>query len=132
MYFYVYRLLRDIKKKKLNPGAISYYIIENKMITCAFISQAAYYGSIEKAFKRINCLLKRYKYLVIQSGPLKITKNYKHASWLVLILRSIINKSEVLLCGDTGQTKDNVVFDNYCKTLYGTSRRSSSTSYSPI
>lgn len=124
--------MKYIKNKKCNPGTIKRYIIENKKINCAFISQNAPYSSIEKAFKRINRLVKNDEFLAIQNGPIKLTKNWKHTSRMVLILRSIINNSELWLCGDTRQTKEKISYDDYCRTLYGKSRRSSSSSYSTI
>jgi len=85
-----------------------------------FITQNAYYTSLEIGFKHINQISKNYKYMAIQSGSIdEPSYNFEKISWTVLILRSVIYFSELWLCGDVKQTSDKVPYDQYCKNLYG-------------
>jgi len=83
-----------------------------------FISQNAYYSSLENGFKSIDRKIKKYKYMAIQSGSLEPSDNFKQISWTVLILRSVvIRSSELWLCGDVKQTIG-MVYDQHCKNVY--------------
>jgi len=83
-----------------------------------FISQNAYYSSLENGFKSIDRKIKKYKYMAIQSGPIVPSDNFKPIAWTVLILRSVFNRSsELWLCGDVQQA-NGMVYDQYCKNVY--------------
>ncbi|CAH1715409.1 uncharacterized protein LOC114123537 [Aphis gossypii] len=109
-------LLKDIKNKKFKPGAIAKYIVNNEVIICIFVTQKAFYSSLEDGFKSIDQTLKYYKYLAIQSGPIEPSDNFERISWIVLILRSISHSCELWLCGDVNQTGV-TYYDQYCKNV---------------
>ncbi|XP_001946380.2 uncharacterized protein LOC100162846 isoform X2 [Acyrthosiphon pisum] len=117
-YPFKQNLLKYVKHKKLEPGNITCYTVHDEVIVCMFISQNAYYSSLENGFKSIDRKIKKYKYIAIQSGPLEPSDNFKKIAWTVLILRSVvIRSSELWLCGDVKQTTG-MVYDQYCKHLY--------------
>lgn len=93
-----------------------------------FTSQTKYYSNLEKAFEKIKKTIKNkdYRYFALQSGPIGLGENFKHISWTVLILRSIINYSELWLCGDTDQSEEKVIYDQFCRSVLGYSRNYSS------
>ncbi|KAF0772441.1 putative serine/threonine-protein kinase isoform X1, partial [Aphis craccivora] len=109
-------LLKDVKNKKFEPGAIAKYIVKNEVIICIFVTQKALYSSLEDGFKSIDQTIKYYKYLAIQSGPIEPSDNFEHISWIVLILRSISHSCELWLCGDVNQTSV-TYYDQYCKNV---------------
>lgn len=117
--------MNDVKKKKFSPGDMIQYVVHNEKIICVFTSKTEYYSNIENAFVKIKNSSKSYRYFAFQSGPIKPAENFKHISWVVLILRSIINNSELWLCGDTDQSGDIVLYDQYCKNILNNSRYSS-------
>ncbi|XP_060866248.1 uncharacterized protein LOC132941983 [Metopolophium dirhodum] len=117
-YPFKQNLLKDVKHKKLEPGNITCYTVNDEVIVCMFISQNAYYSSLENGFKSIDRKIKKYKYMAIQSGPIEPSDNFKQIAWTVLILRSVvIRSSELWLCGDAKQTIG-MVYDQYCKNVY--------------
>lgn len=84
-----------------------------------FTTQTSYYSSLEKGFLEIKHQTnKHFKYMAIQSGPIGFNDNFQRILWTVLIWRSIINNSELWLCGDPEQ-KHGTVYDQYCKDLFG-------------
>ncbi|XP_026812179.1 uncharacterized protein LOC113553188 isoform X2 [Rhopalosiphum maidis] len=130
-YPFKQNLLKDVKNNKFDPGAITKYTVNNEEIICIFITQNALYSSLEDGFRSIDKALKYYKFLAIQSGPIEPTDNFKHISWIVLIVRSISHSCELWLCGDVSQT--NVIYyDQYCKNLNRSSMSYSFQSSSPI
>jgi len=116
VFFFFYSLLKDIKNKKFDPGAISKYVVNNEVIICIFVTQKALYSSLEDGFKSIDQTFKYYKYLAIQSGPIEPSDNFERISWIVLILRSISHSCELWLCGDINQTSV-TYYDQYCKNV---------------
>jgi hypothetical protein len=119
-------MLNDAKKKKINPGDMIPYVVNKEKIICVFTNQTEYYSNIENAFVKIKNSNKSYRYFAFQSGPIKPAENFKHISWVVLILRSIINNSELWLCGDTDQPEDKTLYDQYCRNISKNSRNYSS------
>lgn len=108
----MFRLMKDIKNKILNPGDVTTYFIKNDRINCLFTSMSAYYGSLEKGFITINNYIKsNYRNFAVQSGPIKPIANCKHISWTVLILRSIIYGSQLWLCNDSDETNEKEVYN---------------------
>lgn len=114
-FLFVHSLLKDITKK-LKPGDIKQYCVKKEMIICAFIKPSEY-TTIEEAFKNIKHSLKEYRYLAIQNDLIQSDDSFNHISRIVLILRSIINNSELWLCGYADQ-KHNSSYDDYCRTRY--------------
>lgn len=114
-----HRLLVDVENKKCKPGGIISYDINKEKIICVFTSQTSYYSCLEEAFIEIKKKVKGYRYFAFQSGQIKPAENFKHISWIVLILRSIINDSELWLTGDTDQSEVQVSYDQYSKTILG-------------
>ncbi|XP_060836859.1 uncharacterized protein LOC132919335 isoform X2 [Rhopalosiphum padi] len=130
-YPFKQNLLKDVKNNKFDPGAITKYTVNNEEIICIFITQNALYSSLEDGFRSIDKAFKYYKFLAIQSGPIEPSDNFKHISWIVLIVRSISHSCELWLCGDVSQT--NVIYyDKYCKNLNRSSMSYSFQSSSPI
>uniref|UniRef100_A0A2H8U190 O-acetyl-ADP-ribose deacetylase C6orf130 n=1 Tax=Melanaphis sacchari TaxID=742174 RepID=A0A2H8U190_9HEMI len=109
-------LLKDVKNKKLNPGAITTYNVNNEVIICMFFTQNSLYSSLEDGFKSIDQTFKYYKYLAIQSGPIEPSISLKHISLIVLILRSTSHLCELWLCGDVNQTSV-INYDEYYRNL---------------
>lgn len=97
--------------KKLEPGDIRKYIVNNEIIICVFYYPRANYSCIEDAFLKIRRLNKSYRYLAIQSGSIEDDDNFKHIAKIVLIIRSVMKPCELWLCG--GDTK--MFYDQYCK-----------------
>jgi hypothetical protein len=113
----VHRLLKDIKSNVLCPGDVTTYFLGKVKINCLFTSSTAYFTSLEKGFKNIKKGIRSYRNFALQSGPIKPVDNFKYISRTVSILRSIINGSELWLCGDTDQIKEKEIYENYCRTV---------------
>jgi hypothetical protein len=114
--------LRDIGSNLLYPGDVTSYLIKKERINCLFTSQTAYYTSLEKGFINIKKSIRSYRTFAFQSGPIKPTENFKFISRMLSILRSVIYSSELWLCGDTDQTKDKEVYENYCRNIINEAR----------
>lgn len=120
-------MLKDIKTKTPNSGEIINYRVKDELITCAFVEQNSYHTCIEKVSINIKLSLKGYSYLAIQSGSLDSEDNFKSIAWIVLILRSIINRNELWLCGNT--ELEEVAYDEYCRNKHNISINSSMRSF---
>ncbi|VVC44083.1 Hypothetical protein CINCED_3A004486 [Cinara cedri] len=106
-------LLKDIKNRKLNPGNITEYHVNNEVIFCVFTNQNEYFTSIEEAFLKINNKKKlKYIYSAIQSGPME-----DYVERIVLIYRSTVKNSELWLCGHPGQGNQ-LTYEKYCNGLH--------------
>ena len=111
--------MKDITNKTLNPGDVTTYFIKNERINCLFISESAYYSSVEKGFITMrNYIRSNYRNYAIQSGPIKPSATFKHISRFVLVVRSVIYGSELWLCGDNDQTNEKHVYEQYCKKVF--------------
>jgi hypothetical protein len=109
--------LEDIRSKNLKPGDITTYFIKKEKIICVFTSQTSYWTSLEKAFINIKNVIKSYRCIAYQCGPINEADDCKHEKQMVMILRSIMYGSELWLCGNTQQTTDKEIFDYYYRNL---------------
>jgi hypothetical protein len=101
----------------LFPGDVTIYIIKNVKINCLFTSSTGYFSSLEKGFKNIKKGIRNHRSFAFHSGPIKPVDNFKYISQMVSILRSIIYGSELWLCGDTKQSKEKEIYENYCRNV---------------
>lgn len=71
---------------------------------------------MENAFKEL-LVLKPYRFVAVQSGPISSKYHLTHIDWTVLIFRSFNKEAELWLCGDFEQTEE-LSYKDYRKHVY--------------
>jgi hypothetical protein len=101
----------------MTPGDVNTYFIKIVKTNCLFTSSTAYFSSLEKGFKNFKKDIRSYKNFTFQSGSIKPVDNFKYISQMVLILRYIIYDSELWLCENTNQLKEEKIYKNDCRNV---------------